>query len=75
MSENVYITEFTEQHLEPATDILVRSFLTLNDIWKKYNYPYADIYPIIRAKLIPSLASGWSFVSPFLHRSSSRMRR
>jgi len=62
MSDNVYITEFTEQHLEPATDVLVRSFVTLNDIWKKYNYSYENLYPILRAKLIPSLASRWSFV-------------
>lgn len=65
MSDNVYITEFTEQHLEPATDVLVRSFLTLNDIWKKYNYSYENLYPILRAKLIPSLASRWSFVNPY----------
>lgn len=40
MSEHVYITEMTEHHVEQTTDVLVRSFLSLNSIWKKYNYSY-----------------------------------
>jgi hypothetical protein len=51
-----------EQHLEQSADVLTRSFLNLNDIWKKYNPTYEQIYPIMRGKILPSLNAGWSFV-------------
>jgi len=63
MTDNVYVAEFSERYLESATEVLVKSFLSLNDIWKKYNYTYKDVYPLMRAKLIPSLAAKWSYVS------------
>ena len=62
MTDRVEIRELTEQHLEQTADVLVRSFLALNSIWKKHNYSYETVYPIIRSKVLPTLASGWSFV-------------
>jgi len=38
MTDNVYVAEFSERYLESATEVLVKSLLSLNDIWKKYNY-------------------------------------
>jgi hypothetical protein len=40
MQNSVYITEMTEQHLEETTRLLLGSFMTLNPIWKQYNYRY-----------------------------------
>jgi hypothetical protein len=57
MTDNVQITFMTEEHFEAATDLLVRSFMTLNPIWKKYNYTYETIYPIMRVKVVQGLAS------------------
>lgn len=75
MSNEAYITDMTEQHLEQATDLLVRSFLTLNSIWKKYNYTYETIYPILRSKVVPCVTSEWSYVRIISFRFSSRMEK
>jgi hypothetical protein len=62
MLSETYITEFKEEHVDQAAAVLTRSFLELNSIWKKYNPSYEETYPIIRGKILPALASNWSFV-------------
>lgn len=66
MSDQVCVLELTEQYLEETAALLVRSFLSLNDIWKQYNLAYEQVFPIIRAKLIPTVPGYWSFVTPNL---------
>ena len=62
MTDRVYITDMTEHHIEQATRVLVRSLMSMNNIWKKYNYSYETIYPIIRLKVMPTISRGWAFV-------------
>ena len=66
MQSKTYITEFLEEHLEQATDVLTRSFLELNSIWKTHKPKYEDIYPVIRGKILPAISSRWSFVTSSL---------
>ena len=66
MQSKTYITEFLEEHLEQATDVLTRSFLELNNIWKTHKPKYEDIYPFIRGKILPAISSRWSFVTSSL---------
>lgn len=66
MQSKTYITEFLEEHLEQATDVLTRSFLELNTIWKTHKPKYEDVYPVIRGKILPALSSRWSFVTFYL---------
>jgi hypothetical protein len=58
----IEVTDLRSEHVEEAADVLTRSFLDLNDIWKKYNPTYEQIYPIMRGKILPAIASGWSYV-------------
>jgi hypothetical protein len=62
MTENIAIVELTEKHIEPSADVLTRSFLLLNDIWKNYKPKYEEIYPIMRAKIFPAIGTRWSYV-------------
>lgn len=65
MTNEVYVAEFMEQHLDQAADVLTRSFLELNTIWKNYLPSYEVIFPIMRGKLLPALGffgQGWSYV-------------
>lgn len=72
MTDRIEVRELTEQHLEQTADVLVRSFLALNSIWKKHGYSYETVYPLIRSKVLPTLASGWSFVTLLSLRFSSK---
>ena len=60
--EKIEIVELKEEHVNQATDVITRSFLGLNDIWKGYNPQYEDVFPVVRGKVIPSVQHGWSFV-------------
>jgi hypothetical protein len=40
MSDSAFVTELTEQYVDDAADVLTRSFLQLNPIWKVYNPKY-----------------------------------
>jgi len=62
MTDHIAIVELSERHVEAAADVLTRSFLVLNPIWKNHKPKYEDIYPILRAKIIPALSSRWSYV-------------
>lgn len=62
MSESVFVTELTDQHIDQTADVLTRSFLQLNPFWKTYQPKYEEIFPIMRGKLIPALGKGWSYV-------------
>lgn len=62
MADHVAIVELTERHIESSADVLTRSFLLLNDIWKNYKPKYEEIYPIMRAKVLPAIGTRWSYV-------------
>ena len=62
MNPTVEITTLEEQHIEEAADVLTRSFLKLNPIWKGYNPKYDQIFPVMRGKVFPTIGKGWSFV-------------
>ena len=40
MAERVFVTDMREHHVEPVADLLVKSFMTLNNIWKKHDHTY-----------------------------------
>jgi len=40
MTERVYVTDMREQHVDQVADLLVKSFMTLNNIWKKHDHSY-----------------------------------
>jgi hypothetical protein len=40
MAERVYVTDMREHHVDQVADLLVKSFMTLNNIWKKHNHSY-----------------------------------
>ncbi len=69
------ILELQEHHIDEAADVLTRSFLQLNTIWKVYNPKYHQIFPIMRAKIYPSLGKGWSFVPLHSLRSSWKTKK
>jgi len=62
MNDNIEVVALKSQHVDQAADVLTRSFLGLNDIWKKYNPTYEQILPIMRGKILPAIMSGWSYV-------------
>lgn len=62
MTSETYITEFKEEHVDQAAGVLTRSFLEMNAIWKEYKPKFEEIFPIMRGKILPAIASGWSFV-------------
>ena len=37
MTDSVHITAMEEQHFEETAELLVRSFMILNNIWKQHN--------------------------------------
>lgn len=60
--DKIEIGELREEHVDQTADVITRSFLGMNDIWKSYNPQYDDIYPVIRGKILPSVHHGWSFI-------------
>ena len=62
MRSETYITELKEEHIDQAAGVLTRSFIELNTIWKEHQPKFEEIFPIIRGKVVPSVAAGWSFV-------------
>ena len=56
ISDQIYITRLQEDGLDQAADVLARSFLELNSIWKSSLPTYEEIVPIMRGKLIPTMA-------------------
>lgn len=62
MAEKVVVTDMREHHVDQVADLLVKSFMTLNNIWKKHNHSYEELCPIIRSKVLPCVAAQWSYV-------------
>lgn len=62
MKSETYITELKEEHVDQAAGVLTRSFIELNSIWKEYEPKFEEIFPVIRGKILPAVAPGWSFV-------------
>ena len=54
--DRFYTTRLQEEHLDQAADVLTRSFLELNSIWKNNLPSYEHIMPIMRGKILPTLA-------------------
>jgi hypothetical protein len=60
--DSLIVTELIDNHVDISADLLTRSFLNLNKIWKHYNPKYEEVYPIMRGKILPSLGTGLSYV-------------
>ena len=55
-TSRIYTTRLTEEHLDQAADVLARSFIQLNNIWKSSMPPYEQIVPFMRGRVLPTLS-------------------
>ena len=51
-----------EKHLEDATRLLTKNFISMNPIWNQFNLNYDEIYTIFRGKLLKALEGLMTFV-------------
>ena len=55
-----------EKHIEDATRLLTKNFISMNPIWNKYDLKYDEIYTIFRGKILKALDGLMTFVIIFI---------
>ena len=61
--EKLTFSVLQEKHLEDASKLLTKNFISQNPIWKNYQLSYDDIYSIFRGNLLKALQGLMTFVS------------
>ena len=53
--EDIKVVNLKPEHIEVVIDMVVRSFLSLNQFWKEQKYE--EVEPVFRARIQPALSS------------------
>ena len=53
--EDIKVVNLKAEHIEAVIDMVVKSFLSLNQFWKEQKYE--EVEPVFRARIQPALSS------------------
>lgn len=49
------VEEFKEHHVETLAQLITKSFISMNKIWRHFDLPYDEVKCVIRGKILPTI--------------------